>query len=212
MFPSLSNLKKDIDKRSECLIFGFIHEAQKLLANDKSYFNITDLITFVIASFYFIKNEWDRELTSDFYQIEDDCLSIIKFENGSTNAYINGVIDKGIHSWKFKVEKYVLETDNYLDFLIGVVDQNHSLRYCPVNQQNRYFVGSKAYKGGYSRYGKILRQDDIIEMIINMDDKSLKYIINGIDYGKACSLQENAKYRAAIYMFCVSNKLRILHV
>ena len=205
----LSKLKKDVDERSEYLIFGFVREAQKLLPSDKSYFNITDLITFGILSFYYIKNEWDQELTSDYYKIEDDCCSVIKPSNGVTNAYIKGVIDKGIHSWKFKVEHFEQDTYKWFDFVIGVVDQNHSFKE-PVNHQSRWFAGSKAHKYIRNRYGKLLKQDDIIEMIINMNEKSLKYIINGHDYGKACDLEKGSKYRAAIYMFCVGNKLRII--
>ena len=37
----------------------------------------------------------------------------------------------------------------------------------------------------YQSYATKLKQDDVIKMVTNMDDKSLKYIINGIDYGKA---------------------------
>ena len=213
----LSKLKRDIDERTEYLIFGFVHEAQKLLPNNKSYFNITDLITFGILSFYYIKNKWDRELTSDFYGMEDDhsSICIVKRGNcglGSTSAYSKGTIDSGIHSWKFRVEHMVKDTDAYFDFVIGVVDQDHLFddKFNAVNRQNTWFAGSTGEKSGWMKYGKKLEQNDIIEMIINLNDKSLKYIINGIDYGKACSLKENAKYRAAVYMFCVGNKLKLI--
>ena len=207
-----ARVKKDIDPRTEYLIFGFVHDAQRLLSSDTSYFNITDLITFVIAAFYFIKNEWDEKLTSAYYKIEDDCLTVCKkdYEWNHVNAYLKGVIDKGSHSWKFKVENKEKDTNKWFDLAIGVVDDTYDLIHDVINDQDTWFCGSDSEKGGYIKYGKRLEKDDIIEMIIDIDNKSLKYIINDADYGKAHDLKENTTYRPIIYMYCIGNALRII--
>ena len=185
MLPTgLAKLKRDYGKPTGWLTLD-------LFMNHKSYYQVIIHIlnyrcnNFCISSFHYIKHDWDPELTNnDYYKIEDDCLSVIESGNASLNAYIKGVIDKGIHSWKFKVEHMVKDTYSYIDFVIGVVDQYHTLNY-PVQFQETWFSGSNAQIYPYSSYAVRLKQDDIIEMIINIEDKSLKYIINDKDFGNA---------------------------
>ena len=206
----LQQLKQDVDKRTTHLIFGFVHEAQSLFPTDLSYFNINDLISFIILSFYYVRDKWDQQLTNlKYFKIDNDCLSIYAKGNHMTNAYLKRVVTEGIHTFRLKIEKEAKDNEKWLDFVIGVVDQSFKLKQEPVNYQKAYFVGSKALSPQRKPYGKMLKQGDIIEMIINMDNLTLKFIINGTDYGKISDLKPG-KYRAAIYMYQVGNTLKIV--
>ena len=55
---------------------------------------------------------------------------------------------------------------------------------------------------GYSQwkeYGTKTKTGDKVEMILDIDQQTLKYIINGHDYGFAYDNIEKRKYRAALY-------------
>ena len=101
MATNLQKLKKDVDTQSEYLIFGFVHESQTSFSADNSY--IPDLIAFVILSFYHIGVQWDEELTSEHFEIEDDLLTVAGDDDYSTNAWLNRVISEGIRKWRLKI-------------------------------------------------------------------------------------------------------------
>ena len=68
-------------------------------------------------------------------------------------------------------------------------------------QENKYAERKK--------YGCLCKQNDIIDMELNMNDLELKFIVNGKDYGKAYDLEQGS-YRAAVYLYIPQCKIRIL--
>ena len=50
-------------------------------------------------------------------------------------------------------------------------------------------------------YGVDCQNGDILEMILNLNQYTLRYKINGKDYGVAFEDIEKTKYRAAIFMY-----------
>ena len=77
---------KRLDERSECLVFGFVRESQMLLNNDDSYSIITDLIIWIILSFYDIKDEWDKVYADESYKIDGTMLTKTGSKNVATSA------------------------------------------------------------------------------------------------------------------------------
>ena len=63
---------------------------------------------------------------------------------------------------------------------------------------------------GYKKYGVQSKNGDIIEMILDLDNYTLKYIVNGKDYGFAYDDIEKCKYRAALYMWYEGDTVTLL--
>ena len=50
------------------------------------------------------------------------------------------------------------------------------------------------------KYGKYLKENDIVTMCVDMDKLELKFIINDIDYGVAATIKEG-EHRAVIMIY-----------
>merc|ERR1712187_712572 len=92
---------------------------------------------------------------------------------------------------------------------------------------NTYFTTGGAYKGygflastpmlidpvkgngKFKDYGIKCKVGDIIDMILNFDDLSLSFKINGTNYGKAFDIKQE-KYRAAAYMNCRGDVIKLI--
>ena len=59
------------------------------------------------------------------------------------------------------------------------------------------------------KYGERPNNGSIIEMILNLDNLTLSYVINGTDYGKAFDIQRG-KYRLGLCMSPVGDSLTLL--
>ena len=78
--------------------------------------------------------------------------------------------------------------------------------------EGKGFNASKGEINDYyesTNYGIVCKNNDIIEMELNMNELFVKYIINGKDYGKAFDVTEGS-YRAAVYLYHDGGKLRIV--
>ena len=210
---------KELDEKTQCLVFGFVKESQKLLSDSSSYWNISDLIIFIILSFYQIKDEWDEENSHKAYKIEDDILVKVDEENAwvkNRSAFMTQIVSKGTFRWKFKIV-HIVEPGQWNDFIIGIINANRNLKYvstgfyCDSNGHGYDAGKGRLWNPSYdvTTYGIACKGNDIIEMELNMNELYLKYIINGKDYGKAFDV-EPGKYKAAVYLYKTGDKLRIV--
>ena len=226
---------KSLNQKTQCLVFGFVKESQQLLNKDSSSSVITDLIIFIILSFYQIKDEWDSQNSHESYTIVGDLLikkDEIDFFSPNRSAFLKHVVTEGIFKWQFKINK-IIEPTSWDDFIIGVIDAKEDQDLTEISQccyaeaygagfdagrgklfiSNKYrqhhnFNKSKLYPN--NKYGKSCVADDIIEMEINMNDLYVKYLINGEDYGKAFHIKDQQSYRAAVYMYKDGDTLEIV--
>merc|ERR1712228_106897 len=58
-------------------------------------------------------------------------------------------------------------------------------------------------------YGIRCVAGDIVKMILDFDNLSLSFNVNGIDYGKSHIITQG-KYRAAVYMYCSGDEIQLL--
>ena len=98
---------KQMDERTQCLVYGFIKLSQKSLSKESSHSIIPDLIIWIILSFYHIKDEWDQESTHKSYKINgDSLLKIPERPKRDRTAFLKHVVTKGTYRWSFKNIKY----------------------------------------------------------------------------------------------------------
>ena len=207
------------DEKSQCLVFGFVKkETKKLLADESLYCNISDLIIWIIISYYQLTDEWDPPYTNGSYKIYNKDLLIKQVDNIGS-VVLKHIVSKGIFRWRFKIENIVNWCTS--GFVIGIINSDQDL----VKVANGIFTrtsGSRICGKGFDvglaqitdscdDYGIKCKNGDIIEMELNMNElyNYVKYIINDKDYGEAFEV-EPGNYRAAIYIFEARNELRII--
>ena len=59
------------------------------------------------------------------------------------------------------------------------------------------------------KYGVEVKNEDVVEMCLDMNTLVLSFSVNGIDYGKAFDVKQ-AKYRAFIVLGKKGNKIQLL--
>eukprot|EP00483_Globobulimina_turgida_P007363 UN07377 len=54
--------------------------------------------------------------------------------------------------------------------------------------------------------------NDIVEMLCDMNEGTLRYIVNGMDYGTVAStLDSNIEYKAGVYMYLPNDSVTLLN-
>ena len=120
--------------------------------------------------FFGIKNDKEQKLPTDLWS-----------EAGTPSLYLMGVYNFGYDEttslpWITADDLPTNEAEIW----------QHTSKYITID--------SKA------KYGKYLKENDIVTMCVDMDKLELKFIINDVDYGVAATF-EREEYRAVIMMF-----------
>lgn len=162
------------------------------------------------------KDEWDPKYISSTMELSDNTLTQRKREFGS--SYGKLVIDYGIFKWKFKIH----ESTSY-GFILGIRKIGEDEADLPTNtwftnggyDKGYGFVssaakltGNRGYANG-TKYGIVPPKDSIIEMILDLDNLTLNYIINGKHYGKAYDI-EKAEYRLGLHFYAKGDSVTLL--
>ena len=199
---------KNIDQRTKDLVSGYIRNEERKLS-----INITSLINYICALFYFLNDEWNKIHTTPRYLISDDKVTIQNTMEDIIShrmAFLTKVARMGHHHWKFKINEWkkdyiiigivkyekiflLTRTSGRYDYL-GVTPD---VAYClDINaaELNVHGVGNRWEK--HDQYG-VCKQGDIIDMYLDLDKLELSFAINSIYYGKAFDIDSRFGYVAA---------------
>ena len=206
----LSKLKK-IPLRNKNLIFGYVKDNWEKINNAKI---IPEMIKYMFLIYFNIDiDTFDKNMTNDAFEIlGNDCIISLprKFVLGSgtnINSYLSNVIstqtDGGIHVWKFK-QNAVNWNDSIgiskISSLNLTGDLDKDGQYCFM-LSGHCFKSDKELTYG-DAYGESYKKDSVIEMILDCtnNNKSLRWIINDKDYGKAFDIKDGS-YRAVVSLY-----------
>eukprot|EP01084_Bolivina_argentea_P070491 128161_1 len=194
---------KNIDTKSKDIVFGYIKQHQSLLSN-----NIPLLINHMCLIYYFSSDKFDQNcIGKDLSIINETCVSMVQ---GSLwqSAILTRIINTGKYQWTFKILAN-MQSECLNDFTIdiGITDTN---AWCEENQDKNtpqdtfFYERNDSYRSyafntcghlydptleeGYEilkMYAVKCKKDYIINMILDLDNLNLSYIINGHDYGVA---------------------------
>ena len=70
------------------------------------------------------------------------------------------------------------------------------------NNYSYYCDGDKCYKGEYEKYGIDYNEDDIVEMIIDFNKRTISFNVNDLNQGIAyydIKQSDDIEYRFAVY-------------
>ena len=207
--------KTERGKQADLLVFGFIH--------DQQIKQFSDDIIIECLKYYFIKYAWDPDgYSKSKMQLDEENNIMTQIKKGNASAYLTDIIEKpGIHTITFKILS--VERDGWIQtYGIWKVDENNNpvldhdfATYVPgsvaINNTGKVVIcgkGSftdKEYKGC-----PVILKDDIVEMIVDFEQKELRFKINGEDYGKAGDINPDHQYRPAVSLFLKGDAIQLL--
>ena len=147
-------------------------------------------------------------------------LKLTKIKDENFTTYLTKIVTEGIHRWKFKIIE-CLESPPEIGLI--KIPSNEEKSYAP--NLNQYFVkGGIGYAyitstgrisnpiSGYSgkKYGVKCKNNDIIDMHLDLEKYELRYYVNNKDQGKAYDVDEEIRYKAAITMDDVGSKIQLI--
>ena len=213
---------KQFTKKERFLVFGFTNINQELLDyKNNTFYIIPSLITFIILSYYGIKEEWEHDLKHADTDIDDE-RTIIKRRDVHYHSTTFGtnIIDSGIHKWTFKLIRNDNRTNSRI--IIGITKEGS---YKQVIENNTLLSGRDDDCGfgyfcsktsaftlpSYNNYGININSFDVIEMIFNYDTKTLKFIMDGKNYGDCPErIDDGFSYKMGVTLYDNHTSVQLL--
>eukprot|EP01084_Bolivina_argentea_P186972 322170_1 len=204
----------------EFIICGYTRRIQK------SLLEIFPLdIIFLLCTFYDLKDKWSKIYSNEQLEIADYNITAPTYLHGFCHVYGDIVLKPGLRfNWRFKL------IGNFECVYIGIIKDDDKLL-CEWRSQtsdwawncrgadngfvfscshnNVRYLNENQYKEYKKQiYGEMCGNNgDIIEMIVDVTDVknkigSIKYIINGKDYGIAYDkIPTHSSYRMAVCIY-----------
>ena len=143
-------------------------------------------------------------------------------QNGNASAYLTDILEKpGIESVTFKIlnlrntvwiQTYgVWKVDENNNPSLDVDFTTHTKDAVAINNTGKVVVcGTSTFTHKEYKGCPAILKDDIVEMIVDFEQKELRFKINGKDYGKAGEINPEYKYRFAVSMFFKDDAIQLL--
>ena len=211
-----SNSPEDVGKLT---VFGYVRDATK---NMKFFMNmhVPSEVINVIFEFYLLGDSWNTEYAQHIYITDEYKMENIKPYDDHCAAYGNVVVKQGtVYKWTIKLTKYSLCGGNIHHPYIGVIKDDpsilksykyrghsfapHGYLFC-CGKQRILRPTKKSYGREFNKVG------DIMEMILDLQNYTLRYIVNGVDCGIAFENIEKCDYRLGVNLFGLNNELQLL--
>ena len=216
MAKSLEEVKY-VGEITEYIVFGFIRRVQNVMPKDNPYYTIPQLIIHWCLLYYCFGEHFDAGNCSTNIALNAS-KTIATKKHTIKGTYSVGMLSKivslGIYRWRFKIVKYskyamsfgVCPINSEID-LNSMLYHNEKAYVWIANQYTLYYRG---WDEGW--YGEKLqfKDGDIIDMILDLDERTLKYIVNGNDLGIAFEDIELTEYRACIDMCEEKTSIQIM--
>ena len=214
--PSLDSDGKMI--KTDILVSGYVRNAM----NEYNYkVEIPEEIISLVFLFWFIQicDEWDGSLSHDRFVEIDGSTAKVRNRFGTCSMFGTKVIETGTFKWSLK-----FKTDINWSCIGICIDTKEELE---KSKRDNYYgrdVGCGCFWFGgrgslcwddqemwlYS--GAWHKAGTKIEMTLNMDDQTIQYKINGINYKtvKIDSLSKEIGYRLAVTVSKEGNAIELL--
>ena len=185
--------------KTDILVCGFIREG-----GTQCELLIPDDINTICFLFWFIKvcDEWDKKYLADGVEINGQMMKAPDtFE--WTSVYGRHSIDKGSYTWEVTIKA------SCQWFSFGLIEDKpdileefiESINYvdahgCVLHDNGKFYRGSTSPLKDYS--AAFEDADAKITMTLDMDNHTLRYIVNGKDYGVVTDKLDKKKYRMVV--------------
>lgn len=190
----LKLLQQRPNRNFESLCFGFCRQISSKM--------LPDAVIPIIIVFALHSDRWDPEHIGSKLTISGINGDIITTKaEGYQSAYGSNNVSSGRHLWTLKILKFVhnsLKGDAWWRLTVGVVDASKESPTELYFSLNRYEFVCVAYitrtdsdlqsqlgLNSDNKYGRVCKEDDIIGIDLDMDRKTLSFLINGENQGVA---------------------------
>eukprot|EP01084_Bolivina_argentea_P297602 512740_1 len=203
---------KKIVVETKDTVFGFVRESEHILQQQ----HVPDRIRHICLLYYFENDdEWDPHKIGRAYGDPHKTLTHGTDRSGH-HAFLRNIVNHGKHRWKFRINQLgltgfngivgvfaVYPTEQQSSF--GIIDHKASHAICAETGQYVTFFGNRPID-----YAVACKSDAILEMICDISECTLRYKINGTDYGTMCALDPTKEYKAGVYMYLPNDSITLL--
>ena len=194
---------KDVDPWSECVVFGFIRCIEQSLSQIQSI----PIEIFSMCLLYFYNPEYFTKHGDHIILKDDNKTMEHDLAPAFDTVYGNLEIDKGHYiecSWTFEINKLAFDTIIGIGMscgkeIVNDIFTDHENTFAYESYDRGEIYGKGVLKG---LYGCRLHEGDIVEMTLNVENKTLRYSVNSKDQGIAVQdidFDDDIKYVMAIY-------------
>eukprot|EP01084_Bolivina_argentea_P189861 326407_1 len=200
------------DQISIDTVNGYIRRIQMILPKNKTFYNIPKLVNVIVLS-YFYEQEFFETYSDDYITVSGENRNIITATHAAWHsAYGAFIIDFStqcsnmIYEWTFRIFGSVSGIHaGGGDQLIAIDSTYNSLdTYMYPTSGMHYALHCNGHKYRSGESSMVYMTDgfdagDVVILRINIQDKSMSFIKNGVDCGIAYSdIDTSVKYRVVI--------------
>ena len=97
--------------------------------------------------------------------------------------------------------KNIVDPNNNGDFLV-ISEDDHRFDISPYNGYSFWSYSKHVQHGDLRKvYGDYLRKDSVIEIVLNMKERTINFVIDGMDHGVAFTEIQDTAYRLAAVIY-----------
>lgn len=217
---TLEDVKK-VDERSKKRIFGYIRKIEALFEC-----TIPTLVIHWCLLYYFVDDEFSDYNLGPGYELGDNkkIMKLTTLQYGS--VYLTNIVEYGVHRWKFRIlqvngkhyymtigvskTKAEIDRGTRVDNYFADDGYGWIVNYQRTTQNRNKDCGDTVFMGR-PKYGiKDCESGDIIEMTLDLNDRTLYYSVNKENWGVAFSDIEMTSYRAVVSANKVNDSIELI--
>eukprot|EP01084_Bolivina_argentea_P081868 148244_1 len=203
-----------MEQRYKILTFGYLRENERKNGLEA----IPQSIKYLVTLFANSQDGFDLKLTAKELKIDGNTILYgSAYGIGVYNVYLNNIASEGIHIWRFKCEEIgrvrpmsfeggfeqccligiykVVENDTFDEDEIGIQFIERDLDSYGMYNDAKISSSDDPFKN--KKYGRKWKTGDIVEMNLDLTNKTLRYKINTKQYGRAFKIKEG-EYKGAL--------------
>eukprot|EP01084_Bolivina_argentea_P202506 345991_1 len=215
----MNKFEEYLNDKDKYLVFGYCRSM------DKGDLMIPTILIFLCLYYYCTQNDqFDDHLCGETIKILNNNKSALstEYKMGGNTVFLTNTVSSGVHQWRFTIKKkvelgvsihigiYKMSEFNPLDAINDYINENcswsYSLEVCGGVLSDLEEDGCVSL----DIYCPKCKQNDIIEMNLDLEKYHLSYNINNIHYGKAFDIDQ-LHYKAAVcFGFAANQQIDIL--
>ena len=197
-------MQKGQDSRRELLVWGYIRDIGKIYKSMTIPIEIND----IIYLYQRIYAKWSKEYSNEDLSIDEESL---KFDTKYVStAFGDNEIKEGVFRWKLKMMTNTMDYKKYNAYpYVGIIESNTGNFEGFRSRGSWQRVGCQLCANGglWGAYGnststssqcKWNKQGDILEIILDLNERTLRFGVNGSDCDTGFDDIKQTSYRLAL--------------
>ena len=216
--PTLEDVKF-VDVETKRFVNGYVREVEVLLPGDNVYYTIPTLIIHWIILYFYQMEQFDANYCHKDIILSDDNKIATTNNRWHLAAMLQKVVKSGMHCWKFRFpdHDYIAFFGVYKHKYISSWEELQGNDPQDGDYKGKLYAMASDLRATYGDTeditivkGDYATGDRIIEMILDLDKRELRYKMNDIDYGAVFTNIEETSYKAFVSGWTTGQTFEIL--